>query len=100
MEVRDPATDDIVRVRVWSQIVEEAATVRNTTEITLVVEHTCADGSGSFVTVERWGPDLWSVESGTGAYVNLTGGGELRFATVRYMEITPLLLHLDGALDG
>ncbi|HSL74787.1 MAG TPA: hypothetical protein VK853_09975 [Ilumatobacteraceae bacterium] len=100
LEARDPATDDIVRVRVWSQIVEAAATVRTTTEITLVVEHTCADGSGSFVTVERWGPDLWSVESGTGAYVHLTGGGELWFATVRYTEITPLLLHLDGALDG
>jgi hypothetical protein len=96
----DPETDDIVPVRAWSRIMEDAITLRNTTEITFVVENTCADGSGSFVTIERWGPDVWSVESGTGAYRGLTGGGSLRFATVNYMEITPFRLYLDGALEG
>jgi hypothetical protein len=96
----DPVTNDIVSVRAWSRIVDGAIMLRNTTEITLVVEHTCADGSGSFVTREQWGPDVWSVESGTGAYRELTGGGELRFATVDYMEIAPLRLYLDGTLEG
>ena len=93
-------TNDVVPVRAWSRIIEDAITLRNTTEITFVVENTCADGSGSFVTIERWGPDVWSVESGTGAYRGLTGGGSLRFATVNYMEITPFRLYLDGALEG
>lgn len=96
----DPMTNDIVPVRVWSRIIEEAITLRNTTEITLVVENTCLDGSGSFVTIERWGPDVWSVESGTGAYRELTGGGQLRFATVDYTKIAPLRLYLDGLLEG
>ena len=96
----DPITNDIVPVRVRSRVMEEAVTQLNTTEITFVVENTCADGSGSFVTIEMWGPDVWSVESGTGAYRELTGGGELRFATDNYMEIIPLRLRLEGALEG
>lgn len=99
IEGLDPSTNEVVPVRLWVRIIEEAITVRNTTEITLVVEHTCFDGSGSFVTIERWGPDVWSVESGTGAYRELTGGGELRFATADYMQVTPLRLYLDGALE-
>ena len=100
IEGRDPVTDDIVRVPVWWQVVEEAITSRNTTAVTLVVEHTCADGSGSFVTVERWGPDVWSVVSGTGAYRSMTGGGDLTFTTAHYTEVTPLRLYLDGLLEG
>jgi hypothetical protein len=94
----DPMTDETVRVHVWFAIMENAITTRNSTAITFVVEHTCDDGSGSFVTRERWGPDDWVVESGTGAYRELTGGGELSFATVDYMTVAPLLLFLDGAL--
>ncbi len=100
LEGIDPMTNDIVSVGVWSRIVEEAVLRRNTTEITFLVENTCADGSGSFVTSERWGPDLWSVESGTGAYRELSGGGELSFATEDYMTTTPLRLYLDGVLEG
>jgi hypothetical protein len=87
-------------VRVWSSIIEHAITKRNATDIDFVVENTCADGSGSFVTMERWGSDVWSVESGTGAYGALTGGGELWFETVDYTQVTPLQLYLDGALEG
>lgn len=100
LEGRDPTTDDIVRVPVWSQIIEEAIAERNTTEIDLVVEHTCTDGSGSFVTIEHWGTDAWSVDSGTGAYRALTGGGALVFATAHYTEVKPLRLYLDGELHG
>ncbi len=96
----DPETNDIVPVRAWFGIMEQAITERNTTEITFVVENTCADGSGSFVTRERWGPDVWSVVSGTGAYRELTGGGELSFATVDYQAVAPLRLYLDGELDS
>jgi len=100
LEGRDPTTDDIVRVSVWSQIIEDAIATRNTTEVDLVVEHTCTDGSGSFVTIEHWGTDTWSIDSGTGAYRALTGGGALRFATAHYSEVRPLRLFLDGELEG
>lgn len=100
LEGVDPVTNDIVKVPVWSQIVVEAITERNTAEVDLVVEHTCADGSGSFVTTERWGTDTWSVESGTGAYRTLSGGGTLRFATTDYTEVAPLRLYLDGTVEG
>jgi hypothetical protein len=96
----DPRTNDTVRVHVWFRIMEDAITTRNSTAITFVVEHTCGDGSGSFVTREQWGPDVWSVESGTGAYRELAGGGDLSFVIVDYMTITPLRYSLDGALEG
>lgn len=96
----DPTTGETVRVYVWFGIMEQAITTRNSTTITFVVEHTCADGSGSFVTSEQWGPDVWTVESGTGAYRELTGGGGLSFAPLDYLAIAPLRLHLAGALDG
>jgi hypothetical protein len=96
----DPVTGETIRVHVWFGIMEDAITTRNSTAITLVVEHTCTDGSGSFVTREQWGPDVWSVESGTGAYRGLTGGGALSFAIVDYTTIAPLRYYLDGALAG
>jgi hypothetical protein len=96
----DPVTGETVRVHVWFGIMEDAITTPNSTAITFVVEHSCADGSGSFVTRELWGPDVWSVESGTGAYRELTGGGQLSFATVDYTTIAPLQLYLAGALAG
>jgi hypothetical protein len=96
----DPATAETVPVRVWSAIIDDAITRRNSTEITFVVEHTCADGSGSFVTIEQWGPDVWSVESGTGAYRDLRGGGDLSFTTIAYLPTSPLLLSLDGVLGA
>lgn len=96
----DPATAETVRVWVWSGILDDAVTRRTSTEITFVVEHTCADGSGSFVTIEQWGPDVWSIDSGTGAYRDLRGAGELSFTTVAYMPTSPLLLNLDGALGA
>ena len=96
----DPMTGETVRVHVWFKIMEKAVTRRNSRTITFVVEYTCADGSGSFVTREQWGPDVWSVESGTGAYRELTGGGELSFATVDFMVVAPLWLYLDGVLEG
>lgn len=96
----DPATGETVRVWVWSRILDDAITRRNATEITFVVENTCADGSGSFVTIEQWGPDVWSIDSGTGAYRDLRGGGDLSFTTVAYMPTSPLLLYLDGALGA
>lgn len=96
----DPATAETVRVWVWSGILDDAVTRRNSTEITFVVEHTCADGSGSFVTIEQWGPDVWSIDSGTGAYRDLRGSGELSFTTVAYMPTSPLLLNLDGTLGA
>ena len=94
----DPATAETVPVRVWSEILGDAVTRRPSTEITFVVEHTCADGSGSFVTIEQWGPDVWSIDSGTGAYRDLRGSGELSFTTIAYMPTSPLRLHLDGTL--
>jgi hypothetical protein len=96
----DPATAETVPVRVWSGVLDDAITQRNSTEITFVVENTCADGSGSFVTIEQWGPDAWSVDSGTGAYRDLHGGGALSFTTADYMQARPLRLVLDGVLEG
>jgi hypothetical protein len=96
----DPRTNDTVRVHVWFRIMRDAVTTRNSTAIDFVVEHTCADGSGSFVTREQWGPDVWSVESGTGAYRELTGSGELSFVIVDYTTIAPLRYSLDGTLEG
>jgi hypothetical protein len=96
----DPATAETVRVWVWSGILDEAATRRNSTVITFVVENTCADGSGSFVTIEQWGPDVWTIESGTGAYRDLRGSGDLSFTTISYMPTSPLLLYLGGALGA
>lgn len=96
----DPATAETVPVRVWSAILQDAITRRNSTEITFVVEHTCADGSGSFVTIEQWGPDVWSIDSGTGAYRDLRGAGDLSFTTIAYMPTSPLLLSLDGTLGA
>jgi hypothetical protein len=40
------------------------------------------------------------VESGTGAYRELTGGGKLSFATLDYMQIAPLRLWLDGMVGS
>ena len=96
----DPATAETIRVWVWSGILDDAVTRRTSTEITFVVENTCADGSGSFVTIEQWGPDVWSIDSGTGAYRDLRGAGELSFTTVAYMPTSPLLLNLDGTLGA
>lgn len=96
----DPATAETVPVRLWSEILADAVTRRNSTEITFVVEYTCADGSGSFVTIERWGPDVWSIDSGTGAYRDLHGSGELSFTTIAYMPTSPLLLNLEGTLGA
>jgi hypothetical protein len=99
LEGIDPATNDVVPVRVWSKVIAKAIEHRTTTEITLVVEYTCADGSGSFVTTERWGPDVWSVDSGTGAYGALRGRGALSFAALDYRLIPPLWLELEGVLE-
>jgi hypothetical protein len=96
----EPETAETVPVRMWSGILHDAVTRRNSTEITFVVENTCADGSGSFVTVEKWGPDVWSVDSGTGAYRDLRGTGDLSFTTVAYLPTSPLLLSLDGMLGA
>ena len=96
----DPVADETVQVRVWMGVLEDAITRRSSTQITFIVENTCADGSGSFVTVERWGPDVWSVVSGTGAYRDLRGGGELSFATDDYRQTSPLDLYLVGVLEG
>ena len=96
----DPATAETVPIRVWSRVLDDAITHRNSTEITFVVENTCADGSGSFVTIEQWGPEAWSVDSGTGAYRDLHGGGALSFTTADYMQTRPLRLVLDGVLEG
>ncbi len=95
----DPVTGETVRVHMWFDIMEDAITTPNSTAITFVVEHTCADGSGSLVTREQWGPDVWSIESGTGAYRELTGGGELSFVPDS-MTAAPLHYYLDGALEG
>ena len=100
LEAVDPATGEIVPVRIRYWVVQDAISERNTTAIVLVVEHTCTDGSGSFVTREEWGADVWSVESGTGAYGELSGGGELSFATTDYTATTPLRLFVDGTLAG
>lgn len=96
----DPATAETVPVRVWSEILGDAVTRRPSTEITFVVEHTCNDGSGSFVTIERWGSDVWSIDSGTGAYRDLRGAGDLSFTTVAYMPTSPLRLYLEGTLGA
>lgn len=62
------------------------------------VEHTCSDGSGSFVTRENWGADEWSVESGTGAYRQLQGAGHVSFATADYTQIAPRLLVIETTI--
>jgi hypothetical protein len=95
----DPVTNDVIPVRVWSGVIAGAIESLNTTEITLIVEYTCADGSGSFVTTERWGPDVWSVDSGTGAYRALRGAGTLSFTTLDYRLIPPFWLELAGVLE-
>jgi hypothetical protein len=94
----DAATNESMRHRERYRILEEAIARQNTTEIVWIVEHTCADGSGSFVTREHWGPDVWSVESGTGAYSGLAGGGTLSFTTDDYTQLGPRRLRLDGEL--
>ncbi len=95
----DPATNEVVPVRIWTAVIADAIESRNTTELTMVVEYTCADGSGSFVITEHWGPDQWSLDSGTGAYRALHGGGDLSFTTDDYMSPRPLRLELDGVLE-
>ena len=94
----DPATKESMPYRERYRILEEAIARRNSTAIVWIVENTCADGSGSFITREHWGPDVWSVESGTGAYSELDGGGMLSFTTVDYAIFSPLRLQLDGEL--
>ncbi len=96
----DPATSETLFVRAWSAILDAAITNQNSTEVTFVVENTCADGSGSFVTNEQWGPDVWSIVSGTGAYQDLRGAGVMSFVTADYTQIRPLDLRLDGVLEG
>lgn len=96
----DPATNQSMRYSERYRILEEAIGRRISTEIVWIVEHTCTDGSGSFVTREHWGPDVWSVESGTGAYSELGGGGTLSFAPVDHTRSGPLELQLDGELQG
>lgn len=96
----DPATTKTLRVPVWWDILEDAIAGRRSAEVTFEVEHTCADGSGSFVTNEQWGPDVWSIVSGTGAYRDVSGGGVLSFAAADYTKIRPLDLHLVGVLEG
>ena len=96
----DPATNESMPYRERYRILEEAIARRNSTAIVWIVENTCADGSGSFITREHWGPDVWSVESGTGAYSELDGGGMLSFTTVDYAIFSPLRLQLDGELSG
>jgi hypothetical protein len=96
----DPATNTSMPYRQRYRILEEAITERNSTEIVWIVENTCADGSGSFITREHWGPDVWSVESGTGAYSELAGGGMLSFTPVDYAQFSPWRLQLDGELSG
>jgi hypothetical protein len=62
------------------------------------VEHTCTDGSGSFVTRENWDADEWSVESGTGAYRRLEGAGHVWFTTADYTQIAPRLLVIEATV--
>jgi hypothetical protein len=95
----DPATNEPMPYRERYRILEEALAERTNTEIIWVVENTCADGSGSFVTREHWGPDVWSVESGTGAYSELAGGGTLLFTPVEDTQARPWRLQLDGELS-
>lgn len=96
----DPATNESMPYRERHRILEGAILRRNSTAIVWIVENTCADGSGSFITREHWGSDVWSVESGTGAYSELDGGGTLSFTTVDYAQFSPLRLQLDGELSG
>jgi hypothetical protein len=96
----DPATSETLFVRTWSAILDDAIANRSSTDVTFVVENTCADGSGSFVTNEQWGPDVWSIVSGTGAYGDLRGGGALSFVTADYTQIRPRDLRLVGVLEG
>ncbi len=101
VEVVDPATNEIVTVYEWSRVVDGAIMARPSVDMIVVTEHTCADGSGSFVTVERWGPDVWSIRPGigTGAYREMTGGGSMWFAPADYTTVAPLHLYLDGTLQ-
>jgi hypothetical protein len=64
---------------------QETTELRNMFTFELDKVFTCADGSGTFVVhiLARWSPcdpadrGTWSVVSGTGAYANLSGHGQL-----------------------
>jgi hypothetical protein len=58
------ATAPVCAAGTWSDI---------ETPIAIDSRHTCADGSGTFVARQRGG--VWTLDSGTGAYVALRGSG-------------------------
>lgn len=90
------------RLPVQEEVALLAAAIAGPVAVPVVwtVEHTCSDGSGSFVTRENWDADEWSVESGSGAYRRLAGTGHVSFTTVDYTQIAPRLLVIDAEITN
>ena len=90
------------RLPVQEEVALLAAVIAGPVAVPVVwtVEHTCSDGSGSFVTRENWDADEWSVESGSGAYRRLAGTGRVSFTTVDYTQIAPRLLVIDAEITN
>jgi len=96
----DAATGEPLRVSEEVEIIAEAIERRIRPAVVWTVEHTCTDGSGSFVSTENWEAATWTVVSGSGAYTDLRGDGELAFTTADYTQVAPRRLTVEVRLAG
>ncbi len=96
----DAVTGEPLRVSEEVEIIAETIERRIQPPVVWTTEHTCTDGSGSFVSTENWAAATWTVESGTGAYRDLRGEGELAFTTADYTQIAPRRLTVEARLAG
>lgn len=100
LRATDAATDEPLRIRDEVRILGETIEGRITPPVTWRMENSCADGSGSFVSLENWETGTWTVSSGTGAYRQLRGDGQLGFTTSDYTKVAPRQLIVEARLEG
>ena len=73
----DPGTGEPLTAVERRARVDEAWRDRKEADIIDVWENTCHDGSGSITTEEARAQRTWTVLSGTGAYIGMSGSGTL-----------------------
>jgi len=77
LEWFDPETGEPIDAIERRQRVDDAWSGRREADIIDVWENTCHDGSGSIITEEARARRSWTVRSGTGAYLEVSGSGTL-----------------------
>lgn len=77
LEWFEPDTGEPVNAIERRDRVDDAWRHRQEADIIDVWENTCHDGSGSIITEEARALRSWTVRSGTGAYVDVSGSGTL-----------------------